>query len=81
VDEAPGIKQKRVIKQSNACDKKKAETIGGATAKPDPTPRRIDLSTPRDIRLEIAAVYRRMNSGEIETSEGSKLVHVLRQIR
>jgi hypothetical protein len=61
-------------------DKKEPETYDAATGSVDPTPRRIDLSTLRDIRLEMAAVYRRMNSGAIETAEGSKLVYVLRQI-
>jgi hypothetical protein len=67
-------------KKGKHSDKRNAETIDAATGKPDPTPRRIDLSTLRDIRLEMAAVYRRMNSGEIETAEGTKLVYVLRQI-
>jgi hypothetical protein len=61
-------------------DKKEPETFDAATGSPDPTPKRIDLSTLRDIRLEMAAVYRRMNSGAIETGEGSKLVYCLRQI-
>jgi hypothetical protein len=66
--------------KGNGSDKKRSETIDAATGKPDPTLRRIDLSPLRDIRLEMAAVYRRMNSGEIEASEGTKLVYVLRQI-
>ena len=43
-------------------------------------PRRIDLATIDDCRLEMATVYRAMKSGEIETSEGTKLVYVLGQL-
>jgi hypothetical protein len=61
-------------------DKKRSETFDAATGKPDPTPRRIDLSTLLDVRLEMAAVYRKMDSGAIQAAEGTKLVYVLRQI-
>jgi hypothetical protein len=61
-------------------DKKEPETYDAATGKPDPTPRRVDLSTLRDIRLEMAAVYRKIDCGAIEAAEGTKLVYVLRQI-
>jgi hypothetical protein len=61
-------------------DKKEPETFDSKTGKPDPTPRRVDLSTLRDIRLEMAVVYRKIDCGAIEAAEGTKLVYVLRQI-
>lgn len=66
--------------KGDGSDNRTAETFDAATGKPDPTPRRIDLSTLRDVRLEMAAVYRRIDSGAIQASEGTKLVYVLRQI-
>jgi len=68
-------------KEKRKCSaKKEPEIIDAATGTPDPAPRRIDLSTLRDVRVEMAKVYRRMDCGDIETAEGSKLVYVLRQI-
>ena len=61
-------------------DKKRAETIDGATGKPDHTPRRIDLSSLKDIRLELAAVYRKMDGGEIESQDGTRRAYVLKTI-
>lgn len=64
-------------------DKRTAQTIDGVTGQPDPTPtprRRIDLSTLRDVRLEMAAVYRRMDAKEIESQEATRRVYVLRSI-
>lgn len=61
-------------------DKRQPETIDGKTGKPDPTPRRIDLSTLRDVRLEMAAVYRKVDGGELESQDGSRRVFMLRQI-
>lgn len=45
-----------------------------------PPPAKIDLKSIDDVRLEMARVYRQMKSGEIETSDGTKLVYVLGQI-
>lgn len=61
-------------------DKKRGQTIDGETGKPDTTPRRIDLSNLRDIRLELAAVYRKIDAGEIESQDGTRRAYVLRQI-
>lgn len=61
-------------------DKKAGQTIDAETGKPVPTPRRIDLSTLRDVRLELAAVYRKMDSGEIESQEGTRRAYVLKTI-
>ncbi len=61
-------------------DKRTPETIDGETGKPLGTPRRIDLSSLRDVRLEMAAVYRQVDSGKIESHDGSRRVFMLRQI-
>jgi hypothetical protein len=61
-------------------DAKRSETIDGETGKPTPTPRRIDLSSLRDVRLELAAVYRKMDSGEIESQDGTRRAYVLKTI-
>ena len=54
--------------------------IDGATGRADPTPRRIDLSTLRDVRLELAAVYRKLDAGEIETQDATRRAYVLKTI-
>lgn len=64
----------------NGPDKRRPETIDGATGKPEGTPRRIDLSSLRDVRLELAAVYRKMDAGEIESQDGTRRAYVLRAI-
>jgi hypothetical protein len=46
-----------------------AETFDAATGKSYPTPRRMDFSTLRDVRLELAVVYRKMDAGEIESQD------------
>ena len=65
-------------------DKRMPETIEAATGKPDGTPgkpkRRIDLSSLRDVRLQLAVVYRQMDSGEIESQEGTRKAYVLKTI-
>lgn len=65
-------------------DKSMPETIDASTGKPDGTPdkpkRRIDLSSLRDVRLELAVVYRQMDSGEIESQEGTRKAYVLKTI-
>jgi hypothetical protein len=66
--------------RGNGSDKRKAQTFDAETGKPDPTPRRIDLSTLRDVRLELAAVYRKMDSGEIESQDGTRRAYVLKTI-
>ena len=68
------------MSKPSASDKRKAETIDGDTGKPTPAPRRIDLSTLKDVRLELAAVYRKMDSGEIESQDGTRRAYVLKTI-
>jgi hypothetical protein len=47
---------------------------------PAPTPRRIDLSTPKDIRLELAYLYRQVDAGKIPSQDGTRRAYMLRQI-
>lgn len=44
-----------------------------------PAPR-INLSTPEDIRREMAKVYRESRGGTLDTSEGGRLIYMLSQI-
>lgn len=67
-------------KSAQGSDKRTPETIEGATGILDPTPRRIDLSDLKDVRLELAHVYRKMDAGEIEAAEGTKRAYVLKTI-
>ena len=55
-------------------------TVENSSGKVVATPKKIDLSTINDVRLEMASVYRKMSAGNIETSDGSRLVYVLGQI-
>lgn len=64
----------------NGSDKRAPETIDGETGKPDPAPRRIDLSSLRDVRLEMAHVYRQVDEKKMESQDGSRRVFMLRQI-
>ena len=61
-------------------NKKATQTFDGATGNPDHPPRRIDLSSLKDIRLELAAVYRKMDGGEIESQDGTRRAYVLKTI-
>jgi hypothetical protein len=49
-------------------DKNRPLTINGETGKPDPTPRAIKLSDFRDIRLELAWLYRQIAGGRQPTA-------------
>lgn len=46
-----------------------------------PTPSKTDLRDAHAIRRELASVYRDMRSGNIETSNGTKLAYVLDMLR
>ena len=68
--------------QSTA-DEREPETIDAETGLPDPLPpaiARLKLSSLKDIRLEMAAVYRQVKAGRLEDNAGSKRVFMLRQI-
>lgn len=49
---------------------------------PEPTPRRVrtKLGNIREIRFELARVYRLMKAGEIDTTTGTRLTYVLTQL-
>jgi hypothetical protein len=68
------------MKKRDGSDENRTETIDGAAGKPEGAPRRIDLSSLRDVRLELAAVYRKMDAGEIETQDGTRRAYVLKTI-
>jgi hypothetical protein len=55
-------------------------TVENTSGKVVATPKKIDLSTINDVRLEMASVYRAMKGGNIEAGNGSRLVYVLGQI-
>jgi len=61
-------------------DDRPPETLDGATGIPVATPRRIDLSSLRDVRLELAHVYRQIDSGAIPSQEGTRRAYVLKTI-
>jgi hypothetical protein len=60
-------------------DENQLNVIDGETGTVKP-PRRIDLSTLRDCRLEMAAVYRMVDQGQIPSQEGSRRVYMLGEI-
>lgn len=45
-----------------------------------PPPPRLDLSNAKDVRREMAAVYRSVKEGKLDGGDGSKLVYMLREI-
>ena len=61
---------------STACTKYLLTTKDTSVIVGDPTPR-INLSTPDDIRREMAKVYRETRSNKILPNNGTKLVYML----
>ena len=61
-------------------DAKGPQTIDGQTGMAEPAPRRIDLSTLRDVRLEMAAVYRCLDAGDLAAQEATRRVYILGEI-
>lgn len=64
-------------------DERDAQTFDGQTGEPDPPPRkrgRLDLSSVRDVRLELAALYRLVKREKMESGEANKRAWLLRQI-
>ena len=61
-------------------DKTTPQTFDGETGKPDIPHRRIDLSNLRDVRLELASLYRQVDAGDMESTEANKRAWLLRQI-
>ena len=67
-------------KGEEGSDKNEPKTFNNQTGAEVPHPRRIDLSNLRDVRLEMAEVYRRVDREEILSQDGSRRVFMLRQI-
>lgn len=74
---------------SENTDNEAGQVIDGETGLPVDTPppdgpgtphRRIDLSSLRDVRLELAALYRKMDRGTIKSQEGTRRAYVLKMI-
>jgi hypothetical protein len=74
------IKQENGIKQSNSCNERQAETFDGTTGELAPLLRNPRLATLKDVRLEMAHIYKRMENKIIETADGSKLIFALSKI-
>lgn len=69
-----------MAKNGDGSDENKPHVIDGQTGVPE-SPRRIDLSNLRDVRLEMAYVYRQMDAGKIEPQNGTRRVYVLDRIK
>lgn len=67
-------------KRAARSDKPRTQIYDGKTGKPVATPRRIDLSSLRDIRLELAALYRRVDAGDVDSRDGSRRAYILKTI-
>ena len=63
--------------QDNTSDESEPEIIDGQTGLVCPTPRTINLSNARDLRLEMAYLYRRVDRGEMESGEMNKRIWAL----
>jgi hypothetical protein len=58
-------------------DTEAPQVIDGQTGKVEPIPRTINLSNARDLRLEMAYLYRRCDGGEIESGEMNRRIWAL----
>jgi hypothetical protein len=58
----------------------KAAEIEVLPAAPTPVRKRTKLGTIREIRAELARVYRKVKSGEIDTTTGTRLTYILTQL-
>lgn len=68
------------MKSENSTASNSPATIDGTSLHVLPTPPTIHLKTADDVRLEMAKVYRDMRRGDIDMSDGTKLVYVLGQL-
>jgi hypothetical protein len=66
-------------KESNESTKREALTIEASTGLPATT-RKIHLRTWRDVRLELATVYRKVDAGLMEAADGTKRAYILKTI-
>ena len=64
----------------NNTDTKEPVIVDNRSGKVLTTPKKIDLASIDDVRLEMAKVYRDMKSQKIPTHDGTRLVYVLAQI-
>ena len=55
-------------------------TVDGATLEVLPTPRRIDLKKLKQVRIEMARVYRDTRQEKLDTHDASRFVYMLAQI-
>ncbi len=53
------------------------ETVDTSMTPPEPTPKRIKLTTVRGVRRELASVYSDCRQGRLDPSTGSKLTYIL----
>lgn len=65
--------------KSNSRKPKQLATIDGSTQRVLPT-RRVDLATLAQCKNEMARCYRAVDSGKIDSSEGSRRIYMLAQI-
>ena len=56
------------------------ESFDTPTSSPDPTPKRIKLTTVRGVRREMATVYADCRQGRVDPVIGSKLTYMLTSI-
>lgn len=54
-------------------------STGAPTPRP-PKRRRIDLATQRDVRIELATLYRRVDRGEVDSRDGARRAFILQTI-
>lgn len=64
-------------KNADASYENAPQTIDGATGKPYPIPPTPNLSNARDLRLEMARLYRRWLSKDLESTEMNKGIWAL----
>jgi hypothetical protein len=70
-------KSNRVIKESMV---QPPQIIDGVTGAVDPNPRAIPLSTLKHVRMELAWVYRAIDSGAMRPEDGTKRCYVLSKL-
>jgi hypothetical protein len=61
-------------------NKKNSQAIDGELIPAAATPKQIKLSSIRDVRIEMAAVYREVRSGKMEAQTATRLTYVLTAI-
>lgn len=72
--------QERLQEIRAGSDGNEAQAPMGANVSVLPAPRRVDLSNYRDIRLEIAYVYRQLDAKRMEQDEAKSRVYILGEL-